>query len=48
VKRLHSPALELELIEEALFERGVPNENSKLWHMERRQELLSSLKEPSR
>jgi hypothetical protein len=48
VKRLHSPALELELIEEALFERGVPSENSKAWHMERRQELLSSLKEPTR
>jgi hypothetical protein len=43
VKRLHSPVLELELIEEALFERGVTSANSREWHEERRAELLQQL-----
>lgn len=43
VMRLHSPALELELIEEALFERGVTNAHSREWHEERRAELLLQL-----
>lgn len=43
VKHLHSPALELELIEEALYERGVKSEGSREWHLERRAELLQQL-----
>lgn len=44
VKRLHSPALELELIEQALFERGVSRPSSQKWYLERRAGLLQQLK----
>lgn len=47
VKRLHSPALELELIEEALFERGVRGEGARQWHLERRAELMQQSTEPA-
>lgn len=44
VKRLHSPALELELIEEALFEGSRElTPGSREWHEERRAELLQQL-----